>query len=60
MIGGSKIIAFVANVSKKTYKYVFESASVQKIHPMRNLTNGTDRLLLTPNLIALADHGTDK
>lgn len=51
-----KLVALVSNVSKKTYKYVFETASVQKIHPMRNLSNGTDRLLLTPNLIAIADH----
>jgi hypothetical protein len=52
----SKSIALVSNISKKTYNYVFETASAHKIHPMRNLSNGTDRLLLTPNLIAIADH----
>lgn len=51
-----KFLPFVSNISKKTYKYVFKTASVQKLHPMRNLTNGTDRILISPNLIAIADH----
>lgn len=28
-------------------------AEVQKIHPMRKLSNGTDRLILIPNFISL-------
>lgn len=49
---------FVSNVSKKKFKYSFEVGSVRKIHPMRELSQGTDRLLITPNLIAVTDHGT--
>lgn len=47
----------VANQSEKQYRYSFETAYRQKIVPIRSLDNGTDRLLVTPNLIALADHG---
>lgn len=49
---------FVSNVSKKKFKYSFEVGSTRKIHPMRELSQGTDRLLITPNLIAVTDHGT--
>ena len=31
---------------------------MQKIHPLRNLSKGTDRLLITPHLLVLSDHGT--
>lgn len=48
---------FVSNVSKKKFKYSFEVGSARKIHPMRELSMGTDRLLITPNLIAVTDHG---
>jgi hypothetical protein len=48
---------FVSNISEKKFKYSFDVGSVQKIHPMRSLSDGTDRLLITPNLIAISDYG---
>ena len=48
----------VANVSKKEARYSFESACVKKIHPVRKLSEGTDRILVTPHLLVMADHGS--
>lgn len=47
----------VSNISKKEVRYCFDAVSVQKIHPTRNLSQGTDRLLVSPNLLVMADHG---
>jgi hypothetical protein len=57
MKGVGRIIYNVANISEKENHYVFETASMQKIHPLRNFSQGTDRILITTNLIAIADHG---
>jgi len=46
---------FVANISEKKYVYSFEAGFDKRIHPMRNLTGGTDRLIITPHLLAIAD-----
>jgi hypothetical protein len=50
----------VSNVSEKKFTYSFEVGSIRKIHPMRQLSDGTDRLLLTPHLLAITDHGAGK
>lgn len=47
----------VSNISEKQARYSFECGSVQKIHPTRTINNGTDRILITPNLIAISDFG---
>ena len=47
----------VAKVSKKDIRYSFEAVSVQKTHPIRQLSEGTDRIVITPNLLILTDHG---
>jgi hypothetical protein len=51
---------FVSNVSKKKLVYEFESACAYRLHPKRIFADGTDRSLITPNLIALTDHGNGK
>jgi hypothetical protein len=53
-----RLVFQVSNISQQQVKYSFEAASVKKIHPMRNLSGGTDRLLVTPNLLVMADHGS--
>jgi hypothetical protein len=56
--GIPRITYHVANYSEKENHYVFETAALQKVHPLRNLAQGTDRILVTPSLLAIADHGT--
>lgn len=51
---------FVANVSEKKYVYSFEAGYDRRIHPMRNLTGGTDKLIVTPHLLAIADDDITK
>jgi len=48
---------WVSNVSEKAFKYSFDVGSARVVHPMRELSMGTDRLLITSNLIAVSDHG---
>lgn len=47
----------VSNISDKKYVYCFEVGSSRIVHPMRTMSDGTDRILITPNLLAIADHG---
>ena len=47
----------MSNVSKKAYRYHFETASEKHIHPMKGVFGGTDRMLVTPQLLVLADTG---
>lgn len=47
----------VSNISDKKYVYSFEVGSSRIVHPMRTMSDGTDRILITPNLLAIADHG---
>lgn len=47
----------VSNISEKKFVYSFEVGSHRIVHPMRTITDGTDRILVTPNLIAISDHG---
>lgn len=58
MFGGLLFVRrWVSNISKKTYRHYFDAASQHYIHPLRSLSSGTDRLLVTPNLLAIADTG---
>lgn len=56
--GLGRIVQYVANYSEKENHYVFEAAAMQMVHPIRNIAKGTDRILVTPSLLAIADHGT--
>ena len=47
----------VSNISEKKYVYSLEVGSSRIVHPMRTMSDGTDRMLVTPNLLAIADHG---
>lgn len=47
----------VSNISDKKYVYSFEVGSSRIVHPMRTMTDGTDRMLITPHMLAIADHG---
>lgn len=47
----------VSNISEKKYVYSFEVGSSRIVHPMRTMSDGTDRILITSNLLAIADHG---
>jgi len=47
----------VSNVSKKTFKYSFETGVSTKQHPRRTGLNGTDKIFVSEHLILLADHG---
>ncbi len=46
---------FVSNVSEKKYVYSFEAGVDKRQHPLRNLSGGTDKLIVTPHLLAIAD-----
>lgn len=46
---------FASNVSEKKYVYSFEAGVDKRVHPMRNLTGGTDKVIVTPHLLAIAD-----
>ena len=51
---------FVSNISEKKYVYSFEAGVDKRIHPMKNLSGGTDKLIVTPHLLAITDDDMTK